>query len=610
MGGVVVGSSQQFYSSRSFPTRSSLLPFLSFLLSPPLPLPPSLVPPSLPILSRPIPLALVASHPTPLQVDQLKLSDNALSASFKKSLQDASSVGLDHDTLKVYQQLFKVRLARRRSSSFGSTGSRTNGGTSSNQSSSVNRSRGSRAMRKATAVGNVSPSHASRSGRDSEMRAAMAAAVKDASVVLDPYRKLPTAALAEKAAADRANLLQPLSVELDAPASLKPDPDLWAKLNELRTAKVELELQLKGMTKSMADTLATVQAMERETDGLRNQMNAVIAQIEAARARARRLNWDCDVVLRVTQGQDEVRGVLVPPRASSSSSSSSSSSEDGSGDGMALTVARPSTTNGDTTLATTTAAESAIAALLRKNDYSSAMLVHRSVVEDCNAQVRRRGKDKIDVLTRIKDFRKEINFMAWESEFLALNATNLEAHYKDLHMLRVTKSLQQFLAGSAADRNKQQLSKAEVTLKFNDASMADKAAKLEASVAKADKAIASTRAECEKLEVQKLAVAKRVAQLESVASTANVVAAAAAGGGAGGPDLPASAGGGGADEAARAKMKTVVTRRKLIDLARAQTDEIEFLRKELDRLRQRTFPSFAHSRRAELQRLGNPDEHF
>ena len=52
-------------------------------------------------------------------------------------------------------------------------------------------------------------------------------------------------------------------------------------------------------------------------------------------------------------------------------------------------------------------------------------------------------------------------------------------------------------------------------------------------------------------------------------------------------------------------MKSITTRRKLIDLARAQTDEIEFHRQELDRLRQRTFPSFAHARGVVA---GNVDE--
>lgn len=52
---------------------------------------------------------------------------------------------------------------------------------------------------------------------------------------------------------------------------------------------------------------------------------------------------------------------------------------------------------------------------------------------------------------------------------------------------------------------------------------------------------------------------------------------------------------GGAGElsnAATLKMKKVVGRRRLVDTARAQAEEIDFLRQELDRMRQRTFPSF------------------
>ena len=42
-----------------------------------------------------------------------------------------------------------------------------------------------------------------------------------------------------------------------------------------------------------------------------------------------------------------------------------------------------------------------------------------------------------------------------------------------------------------------------------------------------------------------------------------------------------------------AKMNMMVTHRKLLDLAKAQTREIELMREELVRLRARTFPSFA-----------------
>lgn len=43
---------------------------------------------------------------------------------------------------------------------------------------------------------------------------------------------------------------------------------------------------------------------------------------------------------------------------------------------------------------------------------------------------------------------------------------------------------------------------------------------------------------------------------------------------------------------AASKMKKVVSRRNMVDTARAQAEEIDFLRQELDKMRQRTFPSF------------------
>jgi chromosome segregation ATPase len=40
------------------------------------------------------------------------------------------------------------------------------------------------------------------------------------------------------------------------------------------------------------------------------------------------------------------------------------------------------------------------------------------------------------------------------------------------------------------------------------------------------------------------------------------------------------------------KMKKIMNRRKMVDIARTQAEEIDYLRQELDRMRQRTFPSF------------------
>lgn len=60
------------------------------------------------------------------------------------------------------------------------------------------------------------------------------------------------------------------------------------------------------------------------------------------------------------------------------------------------------------------------------------------------------------------------------------------------------------------------------------------------------------------------------------------------------------------DQQAAGRMKRITTRRRLVELARAQTSEIEALKTELGRLRQRTFPSFAHAARNRM--ISCPDE--
>lgn len=42
------------------------------------------------------------------------------------------------------------------------------------------------------------------------------------------------------------------------------------------------------------------------------------------------------------------------------------------------------------------------------------------------------------------------------------------------------------------------------------------------------------------------------------------------------------------------KIKEIAHKRKLMDIVKQQTEEIEFLRDNLDSLRAKTFPSFAH----------------
>lgn len=49
-----------------------------------------------------------------------------------------------------------------------------------------------------------------------------------------------------------------------------------------------------------------------------------------------------------------------------------------------------------------------------------------------------------------------------------------------------------------------------------------------------------------------------------------------------------------ADSDPRKKIQDIANQRKLLDVIKQQEEEIMFLKDELDRLRARTFPSFAH----------------
>jgi len=224
-------------------------------------------------------------------------------------------------------------------------------------------------------------------------------------------------------------------------------------------------------------------------------------------------------------------------------------------------------------------------------DYSDACLINRNLIEERNVRIRSLGDKKVEVLDMIKEFNKKINLMKWETNYLKMMEMNLEEKYLDLHMLRVTKDLQSFLKGGAnIDRHKVDYEKAEKKLAYIQKAHGEKAKKLLRLRGKREKEVRQKQNENSRL-------ANHVNELEKNVAVRASIHRARSSGDDGGVDPNA---------ASRARMKAVVTRRKLLDLARAQTDEIEFLRQELDRLRQRTFPSFATRRNQQL----NPDEMY
>ena len=88
--------------------------------------------------------------------------------------------------------------------------------------------------------------------------------------------------------------------------------------------------------------------------------------------------------------------------------------------------------------------------------YAEVALIGREEVEELNAQIKSLNDEKLQILAKIKDFNKEINYRHWEREYLDFKISSTDEHYTDLHMLRVTKDLQSYIKGTdnQVDRQK------------------------------------------------------------------------------------------------------------------------------------------------------------
>jgi hypothetical protein len=223
-------------------------------------------------------------------------------------------------------------------------------------------------------------------------------------------------------------------------------------------------------------------------------------------------------------------------------------------------------------------------------DYSSAILLPVDVVRKYNTRIKDLGNDKISVMQRIMSFRRKINMVDWESQHLELQANHLEEYFTDMQLLRVTRGLQRVIReGANMSQLKQRVDRVVARKDYMTNDTDTKLGKLQEAIDNIQKSIDARTAENDALQSTIVDMTKQVDARQTVQNSRDD-----ARGPAGDPAVMAMR-----------KMKRVVARRHLVDTARVQAEELDFLRHELDKVRQRTFPSFV---RAAKTRLVNPDQ--
>lgn len=218
----------------------------------------------------------------------------------------------------------------------------------------------------------------------------------------DPYYEalldLEKAKLAQEA---QIPLLTQQSIELDCPEGFDIDQFSWSKLQELRTARIEKEIEGKLLSIEFSKLKQKLERLDAEDSVIVTCISDIKSSRDLAVSALKDLDANLDVIVRLRQGQDEVDKDAVV------------------------------------------------------TDYSDALLVPIAVLTKYNSRIKELGREKISVLSKIKLFRRKINLIDWEAKHFGLEARHYEAYLTDLQLFRVTRMLQKIIReGSDASQNK------------------------------------------------------------------------------------------------------------------------------------------------------------
>ncbi|MBN3297202.1 CFA43 protein, partial [Amia calva] len=205
-------------------------------------------------------------------------------------------------------------------------------------------------------------------------------------------------------------------------------------------------------------------------------------------------------------------------------------------------------------------------------DYSNCVLIDRSVVEDLNRTIKALGKQKISSMVKTKDIHKDIAHKEWQQKKMQMQTDDLNHKIRDIQMMRVSREMQAYLSETDYDNNlSKQISNMKKTLSMQEKIHKKKVNKAKKSVQQLIRQTAQKAQDSATLDQQlqdmMISVAEKRHICDAIAMEQNQ------------------------ESSAEERYKDILQRKRLVDLAKAQAQEVAILRAEVERLRMKTFPA-------------------